>query len=88
MATKRYEHQKCYIYDMPKHMYKPDEVKEGVKKVKHQAFSQLSILFSLLLLPQNYYLLTFCKMMQPFINFYSFCTSNHGKVGLQRQKCV
>ena len=35
MATKRYEHQKCYIYDMPKHIYKPDEVKEGVKKVSH-----------------------------------------------------
>lgn len=32
MATKRYEHQKCYIYDMPKYIYKPDEVKEGVKK--------------------------------------------------------
>ena len=60
MATKRYEHQKCYIYDMPKYIYKPDEVKEGVKKVNHQAFSKLpEVLFSLLLLSWKYFYWSF-----------------------------
>lgn len=36
VAMKRYEEKKCYVYDMPKHMYKPDEVKEGVKKHQGQ----------------------------------------------------
>ena len=45
---KRYEEKKCYIYDMPKHMYKPNEVKEGVKKVNLKVFAEFPALFALL----------------------------------------
>ena len=46
MAIRRYEEKKCYVYDMPKHMYKPDEVKKGVKKVNLKVFPKFPALFS------------------------------------------
>ena len=45
MAMKRYEEKRCYVYDMPKHMYKPDDVKEGIKKVNLKVFPKSPALF-------------------------------------------